>query len=1333
MFRRSICILLLLGFAFSWGRAPVQLVWDDGDSTVFVPILEKPRFVEIEDGLSLIELSGYGPRGEEGGPMLRGRTFPVAVPRGAEVSVRAEISWSEWIDITPAPLCSLTLNHRKPGRVDFRLYAESFGGEAKIIYDAIWRGVRVVGVDLIPVQYDPQRGVRFAESARVVVEHRGGGGTACEERLYHPTFEKLYRALLVNPDAAVPEHPRRALEWNPEDGAELLVIVYDSFTDELQPWIDWKLLQGMPTRVVTTSETGTDTASIHAYIYNAYHTWALPPAYVLFVADGDDGEPIPAYGRSDNGYGRVDGTDIFPDVLPGRMSADTGPQLQVIVQKHLNYEKDPDTTDSWWARAVGIVNEDDCTDPLGPGDSSYLAAVDSGMSLCENAGFTTHMFRRCLGHDYYDVKPYIEEGCNFVQYRGQAYPDYYYGFSGGLDTLPTGRKAPINVSITCSTGEFFAGDFWMGERSTRCGTVENPKGSAAFIGQGNVSSYSQERSYMSMNIFVGFFVEKLNPISAAQTFGKNEMYNYFGASYAARVEYWANVLLGSPEMLAWTAPLQFPTVSHPSALPVGHNDVAVTVTAGGEPVEAARIAIHQGDSFSYAITDSTGSAVVPIDVDPSPNYLVLVVSGPNIYHYIDTLPVIIGGVYPECVPTSFYDVVGDGDSLINPGETIVFLPRITNLGSETASGLWGVVRCEGDAGISFIDSTTSFPTVAPGDTVYGDSVVFVVSPDHAATNALNLTIHISGHPDGPWEEAVAPQPAVHRFAAQIDTIVLYDPPPYGNGDGELNPGEQAFLRVVLSNDTKADAFNVTGTLCDTDIVVGVQRFGEYGDLVRLSTASPSPDFTVSASPEAMPASEAWMNLIVCGDCPMYSFEDTLTLHLRLGGDATGLPTGPDSYGYYIYDDTDTPSGLAPEYIWNDITGVGSTIDAITDSDDGITTISLPFTFRFYGNAYNSIAVSSNGFLAPPGESWSGPGSGNPQPMPHSGGPAGVIALMWADLAPHRAGCDIYSYYDADSGRFIIQYDNMEFYYGGGSVTCQVVIYDSSAAPTPTGDNEIYFYYNYYDPSDNHGVGIESPDESVGLQYFLNGTYDEHAAPLMAGRALRITTRAPSSSGQPWLYYLDSLYYDDSASDGDGTLEPGDQISMVFRLKNGGSTPAWFTSGEVVATSLITPTGSTGNFGNIPSGAARSNAATPISFLLSPTCPIDTVITVPVALVANAGAYKDTIGLPLFVGATVGVTNKANTPNTLALQSPRPNPFNERASFGVWVAPALNGARAKIDLYAVDGRLVLTIFEGELAAGWHTFTIDGKRLPSGLYLIRLRTRNATLVQKVLHVR
>ena len=70
---------------------------------------------------------------------------------------------------------------------------------------------------------------------------------------------------------------------------------------------------------------------------------------------------------------------------------------------------------------------------------------------------------------------------------------------------------------------------------------------------------------------------------------------------------------------------------------------------------------------------------------------------------------------------------------------------------------------------------------------------------------------------------------------------------------------------------------------------------------------------------------------------------------------------PGIYSPYIWYDSNHSNG--PQYKWEEISETGTLLDVSREAD-GYEAVALPFAFPYYGKDYNTITVSSNGYIAP---------------------------------------------------------------------------------------------------------------------------------------------------------------------------------------------------------------------------------------------------------------------------------------------------------------------------------------------------------------------------------
>ncbi|HLA63893.1 MAG TPA: T9SS type A sorting domain-containing protein, partial [Rhodothermales bacterium] len=84
------------------------------------------------------------------------------------------------------------------------------------------------------------------------------------------------------------------------------------------------------------------------------------------------------------------------------------------------------------------------------------------------------------------------------------------------------------------------------------------------------------------------------------------------------------------------------------------------------------------------------------------------------------------------------------------------------------------------------------------------------------------------------------------------------------------------------------------------------------------------------------------------------------------------------------------------------------------------------------------------------------------------------------------------------------------------------------------------------------------------------------------------------------------------------------------------------------------------------------------------------------------------------------------PSTLRLSPPVPNPASDAATVRLDVPTA---ADVRVALYDVLGREVAVVQEGPMPAGTHVLTIEGARLPAGVYVLRAAADAASVTTRL----
>ena len=153
------------------------------------------------------------------------------------------------------------------------------------------------------------------------------------------------------------------------------------------------------------------------------------------------------------------------------------------------------------------------------------------------------------------------------------------------------------------------------------------------------------------------------------------------------------------------------------------------------------------------------------------------------------------------------------------------------------------------------------------------------------------------------------------------------------------------------------------------------------------------------------------------------------------------------------------------------TVAGSEIDFGTNGqDDGIRNVSLPFSFPFYGETFDQVAVSTNGLLV---FGTTGSDASN-QPIPTDSNPNGFLAPLWDDLVIGTGSIHAATLSD---GRFVVEYNQVGQFSGFGDYTFQAIL---------SPDGTIQFVYELL-LGDTSGatVGVEAPDGARGIEVSYN--------------------------------------------------------------------------------------------------------------------------------------------------------------------------------------------------------------------------------------------------------
>jgi hypothetical protein len=210
------------------------------------------------------------------------------------------------------------------------------------------------------------------------------------------------------------------------------------------------------------------------------------------------------------------------------------------------------------------------------------------------------------------------------------------------------------------------------------------------------------------------------------------------------------------------------------------------------------------------------------------------------------------------------------------------------------------------------------------------------------------------------------------------------------------------------------------------------------------------------------------------------------------------PTGPDAYGYRIFDRHD--AGESHDFAWIDISGLGTPLNL---SDDATSVVTTPFDIVYYGNTFTQMGVCSNGFVALGNNTYNSWGNGG---MGVGDGTGNMISAFWEDLNPNNGG-SIRVYDDVANDRFVVSWIDVPHYSGGGPESFQIVFYNQDSYPTTSGNTPFHIQYLIVDTPGVATVGHQNGAMNVGNEYMRDNSYDVNAEALGNGQSLWVTTGA----------------------------------------------------------------------------------------------------------------------------------------------------------------------------------------------------------------------------------
>ncbi len=601
---------------------------------------------------NIISLPDGSPILQKGAPDLGKLTQPVIIPDTEEMQISVVSSqFTDIKNISIAPSKGTLYRNVNPASVPYtygREYMQDafFPAETAALREPyIVRDFRGQTVVVYPLQYNPAtKTLRIYTTITVKVSPTGKPGKinvfthARSKKTISDAFGKMYTRRFINYET---------FRYTPlSDRGSMLIICHEDFLDEMEPFVAWKKLKGMPTEIVNVSDIGTNSSAIKSYISDYYDTHD-DLTFLLLVGDYAQ---IPtsstSNGDSDPAYGYIKGDDAYPEIIIGRFSGETSAHISTQVERSVEYEKNPEAGADWYHKAVGIASNEGSN----PVDWKWMRDVRTSL-----LGYTytdvDEFYDGSQGGEDADgnpnasmVKDALNEGRGLFNYMGHGNTTVLAtsGFNNtAVSQLTNDNKLPFAWLGACLTGNL-KNNTCFSEACMRATNGDEPTGFIGVLGASISHPWVPPMHGMKeMNdILIESYQDNIKRTYGGLCInGIMHMLDTQGSSGIRAADTW--LLFGDPSLVVRTDTPEEMVISHPPVILLNAtefsvecntNDALISLTVEGEIIGTAYV------------TSST--TAVPIDpaLNTTAETMQITVTAYNKIPYMKDVPIEITAI-----------------------------------------------------------------------------------------------------------------------------------------------------------------------------------------------------------------------------------------------------------------------------------------------------------------------------------------------------------------------------------------------------------------------------------------------------------------------------------------------------------------------------------------------------------------------------------------------------------------------------------------------------------------------------------------------------------------
>jgi len=589
---------------------------------------------------------------------------------------------------------------------------------------------------------------------------------------------------------------------------KMLVICPSAWIPLVQPLIDWKIRKGIEVEVVDVLAAGGTAANIQTFIANRFSSNGI--AFVLLVGDAPQLPCLYAQGGpSDPSYGYILGGDSYPEVMIGRFSAETDPDVQTQVDRILNYEMNPNPSATWYDKGVVIGSNQ------GPGDDGEMDWEHAANMRNDLMGFGysavselydgTHPGTGDAPGDPSNIDLFnlFQSGISLMTYTGHGSSTACSttGLSNSdVQNMTNFNMLPFIWAVACVNGQFdMPGGPCFAEKFLRAQVGGQATGAiSTFMSSINQSwNPPMDAQDEMIDILVQSYSTNIKyTFGGLSVAGCMQMNDNYGAAGTEMTDTWH--VFGDPTLNVRTGVPQVMSVSHAGSMPVGITSMNVNCSFNG-----ALVALSMNGQVIATALANGGIAQLSFPTISTPDTIFVTATGFNQVPYLGQVLLIpSSGPYVIYQSSAIHDLTGNNDGMVDFNETIDIDLGIQNVGIADAVSVTALLSTT-DPYISINTASKAFGNVLSSTSAFEPNAFqYTVSNDIPDQRMVQFIVDITDGSGNSWSSSfsqIVNAPALEGGVLTIDDAIG------GDGDGMLEAGESANVIIRCLNNGHSDA------------------------------------------------------------------------------------------------------------------------------------------------------------------------------------------------------------------------------------------------------------------------------------------------------------------------------------------------------------------------------------------------------------------------------------------------------------------------------------------------------------------------------------------------